>query len=156
MPTIIRRSSRHVLTLALALVTVAVLALSPALDAPASALTAQKGRVAVDVAAAKRGAPYQWGAEGPWRFDCSGFTQWVFARLGRHLPRTAAEQYRAVRHISRSQGRQGDLVFFHEGGHVYHVGIYAGHNRIWHAPHTGASVRLERIWTSQVWFGRVR
>jgi cell wall-associated NlpC family hydrolase len=35
-----------------------------------------------------------------------------------------------------------------------HVGIYAGHGRIWHAPRPGARVRLERIWTRNVRYGR--
>jgi cell wall-associated NlpC family hydrolase len=147
---------RAIARLALPLVTAGALGVTPALTGPADALTAKAGQVVVQRAAAKTGSPYQWGAEGPRRFDCSGFTQWVFARIGKHLPRTSAAQYGAVRHLSRSQRRAGDLVFFHEGGRVYHVGIYAGHGRIWHAPHTGAVVRLEKIWTSRVWYGRVR
>lgn len=142
--------------LLLPLVTVGVLGLSPALSSPADALTARAGRTAVHIAAAKKGAPYQWGAEGPRSFDCSGLTQWVFARIGKQLPRTSSQQYQAVRHVSGSQRRVGDLVFFHQGSRVYHVGIYAGHGRIWHAPHPGASVRLESLWTGGVWYGRVR
>jgi cell wall-associated NlpC family hydrolase len=48
------------------------------------------------------------------------------------------------------------LVFFHSGGSVYHVAIYAGNNYIWHAPHTGAKVRKEKMWTQNVWYGRIR
>ena len=47
-------------------------------------------------------------------------------------------------------------MFFHSGGRVYHVGIYAGGNTIWHAPHTGAWVHRERIWTRAVSYGRIR
>lgn len=114
---------------------------------------------ALDIAASKQGAPYQWGAIGPNRFDCSGLTQYSFKRAGKKLPRTAAAQYNSTRHIKASSRRAGDLVFFHSGSSsssVYHVGIYAGDGRIWHAPRTGATVRLERIWTSSVWYGRVR
>ena len=93
------------------------------------------GLRAVHVAAAKRGAPYQWGAVGPHRFDCSGLTMWVYARLGKRLPRTAAQQYAATRHIPASARRPGDLVFFKtRSGFVHHVGIYAGAGQLWHAP----------------------
>lgn len=124
-----------------------------------SAEAATSAVKALDVAASKKGAPYQWGATGPNRFDCSGLTQYSFKSAGKELPRTAAAQYNSTRHITASSRRVGDLVFFHAGASsasVYHVGIYAGKGRIWHAPRTGARVRLERIWTGAVWYGRVR
>lgn len=123
-----------------------------------SAQAATLAATALNVAASKQGSPYQWGAAGPYRFDCSGLTLYSFRRAGKRLPRTAAAQYNSTRHISASARRAGDLVFFHSGSSgssVYHVGIYAGDGRIWHAPKTGARVRLERIWTSKVWYGRV-
>lgn len=111
---------------------------------------------AVHLAAAQRGKPYRYGASGPHAFDCSGLTHWVYdVKMHRHIPRTSAAQYGASRHISKKRIRRGDLVFFVHGNHVYHVGIYAGHHRIWHAPHTGARVRLEHIWTSHWRAGRV-
>ncbi|MFI8998708.1 C40 family peptidase [Streptomyces sp. NPDC053542] len=122
-----------------------------------SAVTAAasgSGKTALRVAASKKGAPYAWGAEGPHRFDCSGLTQYAFKRAGKRLPRTADSQYRHVRHIKASSRKRGDLVFFHSGRYVYHVGIYAGKGRMWHAPKPGASVRKERIWTKRVWYGR--
>ncbi|MEU1215362.1 C40 family peptidase [Streptomyces sp. NPDC005791] len=111
---------------------------------------------ALKIAASKKGAPYSWGAAGPHRFDCSGLTLYAFKKVGRKLPRTAQQQYNKTRHISRSQRQRGDLVFFHAGRSVYHVGIYAGSGKIWHSPKTGAVVRLEKIWSGNVWYGRVR
>lgn len=115
------------------------------------------GRAAevIGYAASFAGTPYEWGGTTPAGFDCSGFTDYVFAHFGIHLPRTAAEQARAVPRVSSPQ--PGDLVFFTDDptGVVHHVAIYAGDGYVWHAPHTGASVRLERIWTSQVFYGRV-
>ena len=122
-------------------------------SADASALTI--GQRALKVAESKHGDPYSWGATGPNSFDCSGLTYYAFRHVGRHLPRTAQAQYDRVKHISYRQLRPGDLVFFHYGSSVYHVGIYAGHWEIWHAPHSGSYVKLERIWTHEVWFGRV-
>jgi tight adherence protein C len=51
---------------------------------------------------------------------------------------------------------RGDLVFFSSRGGIYHVAIYAGHNRIWHAPYSGTRVRRDKIWSGNVFFGRVR
>ncbi|MYT27451.1 MULTISPECIES: C40 family peptidase [unclassified Streptomyces] len=110
---------------------------------------------ALRVAASKEGAPYKWGAQGPDSFDCSGLTRYSYRRAGRALPRTAAQQYRHTEHVARSSRKDGDLVFFHSGKGIYHVGIYAGADRIWHAPKAGAVVRLERIWSRSVWYGRV-
>ncbi|WP_328917572.1 MULTISPECIES: C40 family peptidase [unclassified Streptomyces] len=116
---------------------------------------ASLGAEALGIAASKKGSPYQWGASGPYRFDCSGLTLYSFKAAGKSLPRTAAAQYNSTQHISVGSRRVGDLVFFHSGSSVYHVGIYAGAGTIWHAPKTGTTVRLERIWTNSVWYGRV-
>ncbi|UUN25514.1 C40 family peptidase [Streptomyces sp. FIT100] len=111
---------------------------------------------ALKVAASKRGSPYRWGATGPNRFDCSGLTQYAFKRAGKRLPRTAQAQYNRTRHIPASRRSVGDLVFFHWGGAVYHVGIYAGHGKMWHSPKTGSVVKLSKIWAKNVRYGRVR
>ncbi|MGW6142341.1 C40 family peptidase [Streptomyces sp. NPDC055144] len=111
---------------------------------------------ALQIAASKRGSPYRWGATGPHTFDCSGLTLYSFKAAGKKLPRTAAQQYNKTRHVSASHRKRGDLVFFHSGFGVYHVGIYAGKGKIWHSPKTGDVVRLQRIWTKSVWYGRVR
>lgn len=103
----------------------------------------------------QRGTPYEWGADGPDAFDCSGFTRHVFGRLGHTLPRTAEAQYEAVRHVPRSELRTGDLVFSrNEDGDVYHVGIYAGGDRIWAATKPGDTVRTQKIWTDDYLVGR--
>ncbi|MFI2642496.1 C40 family peptidase [Streptomyces sp. NPDC018610] len=120
-------------------------------DASAATLATR----ALQIAASKKGSPYQWGATGPRRFDCSGLTLYSFKRAGKKLPRTAEQQYNKTRHISAGSRRAGDLVFFHSGSYVYHVGIYAGGGKIWHAPKTGDVVRLQKIWTRSVWYGRV-
>lgn len=92
---------------------------------------------ALQIAASKKGSPYRWGATGPNRFDCSGLTLYSFKKAGKKLPRTAAQQYNKTRHISANSRKAGDLVFFHSGSYVYHVGIYAGKGRIWHSPRAG-------------------
>lgn len=107
------------------------------------------GERIVTEAARHLGAPYVYGATGPGAFDCSGFTRYVLGRLGISLPRTSAEQYDAVRHVSNADKRAGDLIFFRlGGGGIDHVGIYAGDNQMVVAPKTGDHVRYEAIWTS--------
>ncbi|MER5968345.1 C40 family peptidase [Streptomyces sp. NPDC002055] len=126
---------------------------------PAAAPTAEAATPAgkaLRIAASKKGSPYRYGAVGPHRFDCSGLTLYSFKRVGKKLPRTAAAQYNKTRHVSVRSRKAGDLVFFHSGGGVYHVGIYAGKGKIWHSPKPGRTVRKERIWTRSVWYGRVK
>lgn len=119
------------------------------------ATTAAVGKRVVSVAATKKGTPYRYGATGPRAFDCSGYTGWVYRQVRKSIPRTADQQYRATLHISRASARPGDLVFF-GGSHKSHVAIYAGGNLMWHAPHSGTTVTLAKIYTTKVVFGRVR
>jgi cell wall-associated NlpC family hydrolase len=124
--------------------------------APADALTHRERVRVISVAESKAGAPYRYGSEGPRRFDCSGLTMWVFRRIGKQLPRTSRDQAAATQRVARSRRRWGDLVFFSSRGRVYHVGIYAGRNKIWHAPSPGRRVQRDRLGTSRVTYGRVR
>ena len=126
---------------------------APTAQAAVSSSVATK---ALTDTASRKGALYKFGAVGPTRFDCSGLTKWAYARVGKKLPRTAAQQYKATIRVSRANARKGDLVFFLSGGRVYHVGVYAGAGRVWHSPRTGSRVKLVTIWTSAVRFGRVR
>ncbi len=122
---------------------------------PASAaVTYDQRHKALDVAAAQAGDPYQWGAAGPDKFDCSGLTQYAYGKAGRYLPHRAADQVRYTTRISTP--RYGDLVFFRNStGSVYHVGLWAGNGYMWHAPRTGEVVKKSKIWSTNVFYGRV-
>lgn len=102
------------------------------------------------------GVPYVRGGTTPRGFDCSGYTQYVYRKAGVKLPRVASAQRAATVRVSRSNARPGDLVFFHRGGSTYHVGIYAGGNKVWHAPYPGKRVQKANIWTRNVSFGRAK
>ncbi|MEE1755427.1 C40 family peptidase [Streptomyces sp. SP18CS02] len=140
---------------ALTLAAVGGTMLAPGAVTEAQAAPAHAAK-ALNIAASKKGAPYRYGATGPSRFDCSGLIVYSYKKAGKSLPRTAQQQYNKTRHIGASSRQKGDLVFFHSGSRVYHVGIYAGNNKIWHSPKSGDVVKLARIWTSSVWYGRVR
>jgi peptidoglycan DL-endopeptidase CwlO len=89
------------------------------------------------------GCPYQYGAAGPDRFDCSGFTMYVYSHFGVGLPHNAAMQQSMVTAVTADQLQPGDLVFF--GIPAYHVGIYVGGGMMIHAPHTGTVVSVSSI-----------
>lgn len=106
-------------------------------------------------AAKLKGTPYRYGGTTTRGFDCSGYTGYVYKKAGKKLPRTSRAQYSAVKHISRKTAKPGDLVFFKSGGGgVYHVGIYAGGNMLWHSSRPGRPVAKAKIWSSNVAFGR--
>ncbi|WP_078843505.1 C40 family peptidase [Streptomyces albus] len=138
--------------LTLAAVTGTVLAPGAASEAQAATVRAK----ALNVAAAQKGDPYKYGAAGPQRFDCSGLTLYSYKKAGKKLPRTAQAQYNDTSRVSAAKRAKGDLVFFHSGGSVYHVGVYAGSGKVWHSPKAGSVVKLEKIWTKSVRYGRVR
>jgi len=93
-----------------------------------------------------RGTPYRNGGSDPQGFDCSGFTQWVFAQSGWTLPRETREQYRVGAPISRGQVQPGDLVFFTTTARgASHVGIALGGDSFVHAPSSKGVVRVESM-----------
>ena len=122
---------------------------------PGGSFGSARGSSVLAIAARYVGIAYRYGGTTPRGFDCSGYTKYVFGQLGVSLPRTADQQMRATRRISRSEARAGDLVFMLSGGHAYHVGIYAGGGTMYDSPRTGKSISKRSIWSSNVVFGRV-
>ncbi|GAA4375490.1 C40 family peptidase [Nocardioides caricicola] len=116
---------------------------------------------AMSVAAAQKGDPYRYGAAGPGAFDCSGLVFYSFRRAGfSNIPRTSSAQAHFARRISRGAMQRGDLMFFYDGGGVYHVGVFVGfsHGRrhVLHAPYSGTRVRIDRVWTDSWYPGTLR
>ena len=97
------------------------------------------------------GTPYVFGGTSPSGFDCSGYTQHVFAMLGISLPRTADAQFYAG-HPTVGGLTTGDLVFFqtYEPG-PSHVGIYLGGGRFIHSSSHGVmiSALAQSYWASR-------
>lgn len=100
------------------------------------------------------GKPYVWGASGPNSFDCSGLTQYVWAKAGVYLDHYTVSQYNESPHVSRADLEPGDLVFFAGSDGSYsapgHVGIYIGGNEMIDAPYTGADVRVDPLQSDYV------
>ena len=153
-----RTSVRHALA-RIAVATVAAslgLSIAPATSAEAATTFRQR---AVQIAAAHKGDPYVYGATGPHRFDCSGFTLYVFRQVGKSLVHNAAGQYRQTRHIAKSDKRPGDLIFYTSNGAasgITHVAIYAGAGYTWVARRSGTTVTKQAVYTSHYLVGRVR
>lgn len=99
------------------------------------------------------GVPYVWGGTTTRGFDCSGFTQRVFADLGYQLDRTTKAQYAQGKSVTKNNLQVGDLVFFNTSGRgISHVGIYKGNNQFIHASSSRGVVVSsldERYWKTR-------
>lgn len=77
------------------------------------------------------GDPYDYGTEGPNRFDCSGFVWFVLAKDTELLekPRTTAAGLSDPSYTTPiDTPKKGDLVFYSSSGHIEHVTIALGSN----------------------------
>jgi cell wall-associated NlpC family hydrolase len=115
---------------------------APVYSGPASGRAA----IAVQEAYNQLGKPYQWGADGPDSFDCSGLTSFVWAKAGVSLPHSSRAQYASGRKVSRDQIQPGDLVYF--GSPIHHVGIYVGNGNMISATRTGQPVKMQPAFRS--------
>ncbi|MGF7049557.1 cell wall-associated NlpC family hydrolase [Paenibacillus sp. DS2015] len=87
------------------------------------------------------GVPYEFGAE-PYEqtktFDCSSFTQHVYKKVNKDLPRLARQQGEEGSEVTRDNLKPGDLIFFTVPGRFEkntipgHVGIYIGEGKFIH------------------------
>ena len=96
----------------------------------------RKQNKVVALAKAQVGKPYVWGATGPYSFDCSGLTSYVYRHsLGRNITRTTYTQVYQGKSVvvSTATLKKGDLLFWGSASAPYHVGIYVGGGRFVHA-----------------------
>ncbi|WP_233645719.1 C40 family peptidase [Streptomyces sp. BSE6.1] len=112
-----------------------------------------EGDRAVRFAVEQLGKPYEWGAEGPASYDCSGLTSVAWERAGTPIPRTSQEQWARLEHVPLDRLRPGDLVvYFPE---ATHVALYLGDGMVVQAPRPGADVKVSPIAANPV-LGAVR
>ncbi|MEU4625329.1 C40 family peptidase [Actinoplanes sp. NPDC023801] len=114
----------------------------------ATAKAQAAGTRVVTEAARHKGKKYKFGAAGPKRFDCSGFTLYVYKKAaGKKLPHKANLQQRYGKAVAKSNKRPGDLIIIRKGSRGTHAGIYAGGGKMWSAPRTGKTVSKQKIWS---------
>ena len=107
------------------------------------AITMRKSLVRIGLR--QRGDQYVAGAAGPNRFDCSGFTQWVYKKAtGKYLPHYSGAQMNTARRVGVRNLEPGDLLFFGPGG-SQHVSMYIGHGKMVHATNPRTDVRVDSI-----------
>ncbi|WP_406237875.1 C40 family peptidase [Nocardia sp. NBC_01009] len=106
-------------------------------------LPSTAGLGALTAAATQVGKPYEWGATGPFTWDCSGLVQWAFRQVGVKLPRTTWEQARVGSAVPFAALSPGDVVILNDD--ASHVGIYAGFGQILDAHDWGVPVGLHPL-----------
>lgn len=86
------------------------------------------------------GVPYVFGGEDASGMDCSGLVQTVYADVGIDVPRLVSGQMTIGTEVgSLAQAQPGDLIVTGGGAHIL---IYAGDNKVIHAPYPGRDVCL--------------
>ncbi|MET9410518.1 NlpC/P60 family protein [Streptomyces sp. NPDC002935] len=108
----------------------------------------EEGRKAVKYATDQIGKPYEWGAEGPKTFDCSGLTSQAWAAAGHPIPRTSQEQWKQLKHVAVEDMRPGDLIIYFDD--ASHVGMYIGDGAVVHAPRPGRTVTITGAGSMQI------
>jgi hypothetical protein len=121
----------------------------------------QRGDVVVEeldiIALSKKflGLPYTWGGRSSFGFDCSGFVQMLYGKLGLLLPRDAKDQILDTRLMAVEEIKEKDLIFFGESeGKITHVGMSIGGGEFIHAsvrenmPYLRISKLTDSVWAS--------
>ena len=97
------------------------------------------------------GTPYRMGAEGPNRYDCSGFVWSVFQQAGVPFERITVRSLWAefAPPTEDEKYKFGTLVFFN---HLHHVGIVADENGFYHASTSRGVVysRFDDYWMKRI------
>ena len=111
-------------------------------DVPAS----QYGGSVVGVAYSLVGYPYIGGANGPYGFDCSGFVQYVYSRVGVNVSRSTWTQMYDGVGVSYENAQPGDiLVWGYYGGYATHSALYIGNGQMIHAANPSEGVIISSV-----------
>ncbi len=107
-----------------------------------------------------QGSPYVWAEEGPYNFDCSGFTYYMYGSMGINIPRVARHQAKVGKRIAAKDLQYGDLIFFatskKSSRKITHVGMYLGDGWFTHASTIKHEVVYSNLFTSPYYKKRLR
>ena len=141
-------------------------------DAGAPSSTAVQKAIAA--AKSQIGVLYSWGgggSNGPgygippdtdvFGFDCSGLTQYAYAKAGISIGGTSRDQWWLNRgkQVDADDLQAGDLLFYASGSNynsIYHVALYIGGNQMIEAPDRGLTVMTSKLRFGSDYFGAVR
>lgn len=130
---------------------------SPTKTAAPSSSSSSKGSSVVNIAKSYMGrVDYEFGVRNPSKliFDCSSFTEFVFAKVGVDLKWGTSAQKKQGSYVSKGNLRAGDLVFFDtkgsNNGVINHVGIYMGNGQMIHNTPSSNGIAINSI-TSGYW-----
>ena len=91
------------------------------------------------------GTPYVMGGTSPSGWDCSGYTSFVYGKVGVDLPRTSSAQKGAGQVVSASEAKAGDIIWS-----PGHVGIYAGDGMMYDAGNSSVDTSYRSVdWMTQ-------
>lgn len=126
-------------------------------SSPDDELSSLTRKISLDVVEELIDTRYRWGGTNPrGGFDTSGFVQYLYAKMGIHIPRTTKEQQKYGQHVSLEELIPGDLLFFNVSGGEYpsFVGFYLGEEEFIHAGRPGSGVRKDSL-NRQWWANRL-
>ena len=94
----------------------------------------------VSIAYSLVGSPYISGSNGPYGFDCSGFVQYVYSRVGISVSRSSYSQAYDGVGVSYAEAQPGDILNWGHGGQVTHSALYVGGGMMVHATNPSQGV----------------
>ncbi len=104
------------------------------------------GETVSSIAYSLVGSPYVMGANGPYGFDCSGFVQYVYSRLGIYISRSSSTQLYDGVAVSYSDILPGDIINWgYSNGVSTHSALYVGNGKMIHAANPSMGVIISDV-----------
>ncbi len=92
------------------------------------------------------GSPYVMGGNGPYGFDCSGFIQYVYSRLGIYVSRSSSTQLYDGVAVSYNDMLPGDIINWgYSDGTSTHSALYVGNGKMIHAANPSMGVIISGV-----------